>query len=48
MRALQSSARIRDVMADLVAGEQQYRGLRRRLISTFELRLMIEVFTTRS
>ena len=24
MRALQSSARIRDVMADLVAGEQQY------------------------
>ena len=43
MRALQSSARIRDVMADLVSGDQQYRGLRRRLIGTFELRLMIEV-----
>jgi geranylgeranyl reductase family protein len=40
VRALQRSPRIRTVMADLVAGEQPYRGLRRRLLRTFELRLM--------
>jgi geranylgeranyl reductase family protein len=44
LRSLQHSARIREVMADLVAGEQTYRGLRRRLLSTLELRLMIELF----
>ena len=32
------SGRIRAVMADLVAGRQTYRGLRRRLLATFELR----------
>ena len=45
MRALQSSAPIRAVMADLVAGEQTYRGLRRRLLGTYELRLMVEMIT---
>ena len=43
MRALQSSASIRAVMADLVAGEQTYRGLRRRLLGTYELKLMVEM-----
>jgi len=38
--ALERSARIRDVMADLVGGRQSYRGLKRRLIRTFEWRLM--------
>lgn len=42
--ALQRSARIRAVMADLVAGEQPYHTLRRRLLKTFELRLMLELF----
>jgi flavin-dependent dehydrogenase len=47
VRALQRSPRIRAVMADLVAGEQPYRGLRRRLLRTFELRLMWDLFTSR-
>jgi flavin-dependent dehydrogenase len=42
--ALERSARIRDVMADLVAGRQTYRGLRRRLLATFELKLMAGLF----
>ena len=42
--ALQRSSRIRAVMADLVAGEQPYATLRRRLLKTFELRLMLELF----
>ena len=42
--ALQRSARIRAIMADLVAGEQPYHSLRRRLLRTFELRLMLELF----
>jgi geranylgeranyl reductase family protein len=37
--ALASSAKIRRVMADLVAGTQSYRTLRRRLAATLELRL---------
>jgi geranylgeranyl diphosphate/geranylgeranyl-bacteriochlorophyllide a reductase len=37
--ALRQSSRIRAVMADLVAGRQPYRGLRRRLLATFELGL---------
>jgi geranylgeranyl reductase family protein len=41
--ALGRSARIRDVMADLVAGSQPYQGLRRRLLRTFEWRLMLEL-----
>ena len=36
MRALQDSAAIRAVMADLVAGRQSYAGLRSRLLRTFE------------
>ncbi len=47
MRALHTSAPIREVMADLVAGEQQYRGLRRRLLATLEWRLMIEMIRAR-
>ena len=39
MRALQESAAIRAVMADLVAGRQSYVGLRSRLLGTFEWRL---------
>jgi geranylgeranyl reductase family protein len=41
--ALQRSGRVRDIMADLIAGEQPYRTLRRRLLKTFELRLMLEL-----
>lgn len=41
--ALQSSQRIRDVMADLVAGTQGYRGLRRRLLATGEFGLMLSL-----
>jgi flavin-dependent dehydrogenase len=37
--ALEESAPIRQVMADLVAGVQGYRGLRRRLVATFEIGL---------
>ncbi|MBA3295978.1 MAG: hypothetical protein H0U19_03515, partial [Acidobacteria bacterium] len=41
--SLQRSARIRAVMADLIAGEQPYHSLRRRLLNTFEWRLMAEL-----
>lgn len=44
---LQRSARIREVMADLVAGEQTYRGLRRRLLRTLEFRLMWQLLVAR-
>ena len=37
--ALRSSAPLRDVFSDLVAGTQPYRGLRRRLLSTGEWKL---------
>jgi geranylgeranyl reductase family protein len=47
IRALTRSGAIRDVMADLVAGEQTYFGLRRRLLRTFEWRLMVELFGLR-
>jgi geranylgeranyl reductase family protein len=43
--ALGQSPRIQRVMADLVAGEQPYRGLKRRLLRTWELRLIWELFT---
>jgi geranylgeranyl reductase family protein len=43
VHGLQRSPRIQAVMADLVAGQQPYRGLRRRLLKTFELRLMLEL-----
>jgi geranylgeranyl reductase family protein len=39
MRGVQHSAAIRGVMADLVAGEQSYAGLRWRLLQTLELGL---------
>lgn len=39
MRALQQSAAIGAVIADLVAGRQSYRGLERRILRTFELGL---------
>jgi geranylgeranyl reductase family protein len=42
--ALQRSARIRAIMSDLAAGEQPYHSLRRRLLATFELRLMLGLF----
>jgi geranylgeranyl reductase family protein len=42
--ALERSARIRDIMAALIAGEQPYRGLRRRLLGTLEVGLMWELF----
>jgi geranylgeranyl reductase family protein len=46
--ALQRSPRIQAVMADLVAGQQPYRGLRRRLLKTFELRLMVDLLLSRA
>ena len=48
LRALQSSAPIGEVMADLISGRQTYRGLRRRLLSTFELRLMLDLYRQRA
>jgi geranylgeranyl reductase family protein len=44
LKALGRSARIRAVMADLVAGRQTYQGLRRRLVKTAEWRLMLDLF----
>jgi hypothetical protein len=43
VRALQQSASIREIMIDLIAGRQAYRGLRRRLLATMELRLMFDL-----
>lgn len=43
MEALARSERVRRVMADLVAGVQPYRTLRRRLLRTFELGLAWKV-----
>jgi flavin-dependent dehydrogenase len=43
LRALQHSAAIQSVMADLVAGRQPYATLKRRLLSTFEWRLALRV-----
>lgn len=45
--ALRQSGGIRDVMVDLIAGRQPYAGLKRRLLSTFELSLMIRLVTSR-
>jgi geranylgeranyl reductase family protein len=42
MRALQHSAAIRGVMADLIAGRQSYRSLKWRLVRTFEWRLAFD------
>ena len=43
IRALEKSAAVRAVMLDLIAGRQPYRGLRRRLLATMEVKLMIEM-----
>jgi hypothetical protein len=40
IEALEHSETIRQVMVDLVAGRQSYRGLKRRLVSTLEIGLM--------
>ena len=47
VQGLQRSPRIQAVMADLVAGQQPYRGLPRRLLKTLELRLMLELLFAR-
>ena len=44
MEALQESASVRAVMADLVAGRQPYATLRRRLLETFEVGLAWRTF----
>jgi geranylgeranyl reductase family protein len=46
--ALEQSAAIREVMIDLVAGRQPYRGLKRRLLGTMELGLMLRLLITPS
>jgi geranylgeranyl reductase family protein len=43
IRALEKSAGVRAVMVDLIAGRQPYRGLRRRLLATMEVKLMFEM-----
>lgn len=45
--ALTHSSGIREVMLDLVAGRQPYRGLKRRLLGTMEVGLMLRVLTAR-
>jgi geranylgeranyl reductase family protein len=47
VEALSRSAAIRDVMIDLISGRQPYAGLKRRLISTMEIGLMIRVVVGR-
>ncbi len=42
LSALQRSHAIRTVLADLVAGQQSYHGLRRRLLATVEIGLMFD------
>jgi flavin-dependent dehydrogenase len=44
IRGLDRSKRVRAIMADLVSGRQSYVGLRRRLLSTLEVRLMLDLF----
>lgn len=46
--ALRQSAAVRAVMADLVSGRQPYRGLKRRLLSTLEVRLAWRLLWRRS
>jgi geranylgeranyl reductase family protein len=45
--ALDRSSAIRDVMIDLIGGRQPYAGLKRRLLSTMEVGLMIRVVVGR-
>lgn len=44
--ALGRSRRIRTIMGDLIAGQQTYGGLRRRLLGTLDVRLIIEWLRT--
>ena len=46
IQALNTSPGIRAVMADLVAGRQPYRGLKRRLLGTLEFGLMLRTLLT--
>ena len=46
VRALDRSHHIRAIMADLIAGRQRYAGLRRRLLGTFDVRLIGEWLRT--
>lgn len=46
VEALNHSRAIRSVMADLIAGRQPYAGLKRRLLSTLELGLMVKLLRT--
>ncbi len=46
--ALLTSNRIRRVMRDLISGDQEYRGLRRRLLRTGEIRLALRVLAQMS
>jgi geranylgeranyl reductase family protein len=46
VRALARNDRIRTIMADLIAGRQSYAGLRRRLLGTLDLRLIVEWLRT--
>jgi flavin-dependent dehydrogenase len=43
LRGLVQSARIREIMIDLVAGRQSYEGLRRRLLGTLHFGLLMEM-----
>jgi len=43
LRALVQSAKIREIMTDLVSGRQSYAGLRRRLLGTLQFGLFIEM-----
>jgi flavin-dependent dehydrogenase len=47
LRALVQSARIREIMTDLVSGRQPYSGLRRRLLATLQFGLLIEMLKQR-
>ncbi|MGE3512068.1 MAG: FAD-dependent monooxygenase [Vicinamibacterales bacterium] len=47
LHALGTSVRVREVMADLIAGDQPYRGLERRLLQTWEFRLAWRLLNAR-
>jgi flavin-dependent dehydrogenase len=47
IQALNTSPGIRAVMADLVAGRQPYRGLKRRLLGTLEIGLLLRTLLAR-
>jgi geranylgeranyl diphosphate/geranylgeranyl-bacteriochlorophyllide a reductase len=47
IQALNRSASIRDIMRELIAGRQPYRGLKRRLLKTLEIELMLRTLSAR-